>query len=58
VTWYLASTLAGIEFRIRDLVITAGAECYVPVYQKRFKPRHVHGFRTVTLPLLPRYLLN
>jgi hypothetical protein len=55
--WYLAHTLAGIEFHIRDQVAAVGVEVYVPVYQKQIRPRHVHGFRTLTLPLLPRYLM-
>jgi hypothetical protein len=54
--YYLAHTLAGIELKICDQ-ISEIVECYVPVYQRRVKPRHVSGFRIVTLPLLARYLI-
>ena len=55
--WYLATTLAGIEFKTSDQLAAAGVEVYVPVYTKRIKPRRVRSFRTITLPLLPRYLM-
>jgi hypothetical protein len=55
--WYLATTLAGIEFKTSDQLAAAGVEVYVPVYTKRIKPRHGRSFRTITLPLLPRYLM-
>jgi hypothetical protein len=55
--WYLATTLAGIGFKTSDQLAAATVEVYVPVYTKRIKPRHVRSFRTITLPLLPRYLM-
>jgi hypothetical protein len=55
--WCLATTLAGIEFKTSDQLAAAGVEVYVPVYTKRIKPRRVRSFRTITLPLLPRYLM-
>jgi hypothetical protein len=57
VTWYIAHTLSGIEFKMSDLISEVGIEVYIPVYQRRVKPRHVSGFRIVTLPLLARYLM-
>jgi hypothetical protein len=54
--WLLAQTYAAHEFETQQSLDRDRLETYVPTFRRTIKPRHVRSSRTVTYPLLPRYL--